>query len=144
MTIVVMAGLSAAGEFGEQRLAKIWTPLAAVFGKEEHQVAEGSDADPLDLLTPAFFGGDEASLRQHGEVGRKGALGQPALLDELTRRQSFRLMPHQKAEGREPHRMSERGQHREGGVGFHTSDLTDTIDDRQYASYFPDAYTSFG
>jgi hypothetical protein len=59
---------SAAGEFGNQRLAKIGPALAAVFGKEDHQCAELIDVGALDEVTPPLLGPDESSLRENGKM----------------------------------------------------------------------------
>jgi hypothetical protein len=102
MTISVTVDTSAAGEFGEQRLAQIGAPAAAVLRKEEHQRSESANLGTLDLLPALLLSPDQPRLGQNGEVRRECTLGKPTRLHECTGGQPVGLVRHEPAEGVKP------------------------------------------
>lgn len=105
MMSVATVNPSATGEFGDERFAKFGSALTAVFGQKEYQPLQRADVGPLDLLATAFLRQDESGLREHGQMGRECALGQPGCLNELSGRQAIRFVPNKEAKSIKPSGM---------------------------------------
>lgn len=126
MMISVTASLpSAAGQFGEQRLAEFGTALAAILGEEEHQAPKRIDVGPLDDVAPALFRLNEPRPGEHCKVRGKAALHQSRMFDELSRRKSRGFMLDEQPEGIEPRRVRQSREGEQSSVLVHTSGISD-------------------